>query len=108
MSFPVSRRCQRPVAEGQPAGNTIMKTERIKMKMNVKDFRVPREEGQARQVADTVKPVYQSKQEYKELLSKQVEELSEQQQLQYASNRYAVLLIFQAMDAPARTAQSGT
>ncbi|MEO8332770.1 MAG: ADP-polyphosphate phosphotransferase, partial [Gallionella sp.] len=46
-----------------------------------------------------VKPVYQSKKEYKELLENQVAELSEQQQLQYASNSYAVLLILQAMDA---------
>ena len=46
-----------------------------------------------------VKPVYQSKEQYRELLGEQVEELSSLQQLHYASNRYAVLLIFQAMDA---------
>jgi PPK2 family polyphosphate:nucleotide phosphotransferase len=46
-----------------------------------------------------VKPVYQSKEQYQELLAEQVAELSELQQLQYASNRYSVLLIFQAMDA---------
>ena len=46
-----------------------------------------------------VKPVYKSKKEYHKLLQEQVEELSSLQRLHYASNRYAVLLIFQAMDA---------
>lgn len=47
----------------------------------------------------TVKPVYESKKQYKELLRDHVARLSLQQQLLYASNRHAVLLIFQAMDA---------
>jgi len=70
------------------------------MKINIKDFRVA--EGKKVKLdkwPTRVKPVYKSKKKYKELLEKQVEELSEQQQLHYASNRYAVLLIFQAMDA---------
>ena len=46
-----------------------------------------------------VKPMYQSKSQYQEILKKQVGELSSQQELHYASNRYAILLIFQAMDA---------
>ena len=46
-----------------------------------------------------MKPVCKSKKEYKKLLQEQVEELSALQRLLYASNRYAVLLIFQAMDA---------
>jgi len=46
-----------------------------------------------------VKPAYKSKKEYKKHLKEFVEELSELQRLHYASNRYAVLLIFQAMDA---------
>ncbi|ABD71744.1 Polyphosphate:AMP phosphotransferase [Rhodoferax ferrireducens T118] len=46
-----------------------------------------------------VKPAYKSRHEYEKLLADQVAELSQLQQLQYASNRYAVLLIFQAMDA---------
>ena len=46
-----------------------------------------------------VKPVYRSKTQYKELLGEHVAKLSDRQQLLYASNRYAVLLIFQAMDA---------
>jgi PPK2 family polyphosphate:nucleotide phosphotransferase len=43
--------------------------------------------------------VRKSKEQYHELLAEHVAQLSEQQQLLYASNRYAVLLIFQAMDA---------
>jgi PPK2 family polyphosphate:nucleotide phosphotransferase len=46
-----------------------------------------------------VKPFYKSKSDYQEQLAAQVEELSTLQQLHYASNKYAVLLIFQAMDA---------
>jgi PPK2 family polyphosphate:nucleotide phosphotransferase len=46
-----------------------------------------------------VDPVYGTKEEYHALLSKHVKALSAQQELLYASDRYAVLLIFQAMDA---------
>jgi len=46
-----------------------------------------------------IEPLYESKQQYKKLLRKQVDKLSERQQLLYASNRYALLLVFQAMDA---------
>jgi len=46
-----------------------------------------------------VDPVYKSKAQYKKLLEEHVARLSSQQQLHYASNRHAILLIFQAMDA---------
>lgn len=46
-----------------------------------------------------VKPVYRSKEHYRELLAEHVAQLSELQERLYASDRYAVLLIFQAMDA---------
>jgi len=70
------------------------------MKINIKDFRVAAEKKVKLDKWPTqVKPVYKSKKEYKKLLTEQVDELSEQQQLHYASNSYAVLLIFQAMDA---------
>lgn len=46
-----------------------------------------------------VKPFYQSKKQYKKLLEEHVEELSDLQRLLYASDRYALLVIFQAMDA---------
>jgi PPK2 family polyphosphate:nucleotide phosphotransferase len=43
--------------------------------------------------------VYKSREHYQQLLSEHVARLSSLQQLLYAFNRYAVLLIFQAMDA---------
>ena len=46
-----------------------------------------------------VKPFFKSKKQYQKLLEEHVEELSSLQQLHYASNRYALLLIFQGMDA---------
>jgi PPK2 family polyphosphate:nucleotide phosphotransferase len=46
-----------------------------------------------------VKPVYSSKRQYRRLLKDHVERLSSLQELHYASNRYALLLIFQGMDA---------
>ena len=46
-----------------------------------------------------VKPFYKSKKRYQSSCEEHVEELSALQRLHYASNRYAVLLIFQAMDA---------
>ena len=70
------------------------------MKIKSKDFRV--EEGEKVKLdkwPTLVKPVYQSKEQYQELLREHVGQLSALQQLLYASNRYAVLLIFQAMDA---------
>ena len=62
--------------------------ERIKMKINIKDFLVS--EGKKVKLEKwptQVKPLYHSKEIYKELLDKQREELSAQQQLHYASNR---------------------
>jgi PPK2 family polyphosphate:nucleotide phosphotransferase len=44
-------------------------------------------------------PVYRSELDYANKLTRQVEELSSLQRIHYASNRYAVLIIFQAMDA---------
>jgi PPK2 family polyphosphate:nucleotide phosphotransferase len=70
------------------------------MKIDPKDFRVP--EGGKVSLAKwptRVKPVYRSKDEYEALLARHVHELSEQQQLLYAHDRYSLLLVFQAMDA---------
>jgi PPK2 family polyphosphate:nucleotide phosphotransferase len=70
------------------------------MKIKSKDYQVKEgEKVNLKKRPTLVKPVYQSKEQYQELLDTQVGELSELQQLQYASNRYSVLLIFQAMDA---------
>ena len=46
-----------------------------------------------------VKPYYAGRPEYEQALAKHVAELSELQGQLYADNRYALLLIFQAMDA---------
>jgi len=70
------------------------------MKINLNYFRVP--EGKTVNLTKwptLVKPVYTSKKNYQKLLKDQVNELSSLQRLHYASNQYAVLLIFQAMDA---------
>ena len=70
------------------------------MKIKTSDFRVPAgKKVDLRKWPTSVESVYHSKKAYKERLEQQVEELSELQRLHYASNRYALLLIFQAMDA---------
>jgi PPK2 family polyphosphate:nucleotide phosphotransferase len=70
------------------------------MKINSKEFRVREgDDVNLRKWPTNVKPVYKSKEHYQELLAEHVMQLSSLQQLLYASNRYAVLLIFQAMDA---------
>jgi len=48
--------------------------------------------------ATKIKPLCKSKKVYKKLLEDHVEALSDQQRLLYASNRHALLLVFQAMD----------
>jgi len=70
------------------------------MKISSKDFRVKEgDEVDLGKWATIVEPVYESKDQYHKLLQDHVAQLSSLQQLHYASNRYAVLLIFQAMDA---------
>ncbi len=70
------------------------------MKIKSKDFRV-RAGAKVRlgEWPTRVKPYCRSKQRYHELLGRHVEELSALQRLLYASNRHALLLIFQGMDA---------
>ncbi len=70
------------------------------MKIDVEGFRV-REGGDVAlgKWPTRVDPVYRSKEHYHELLADHVSRLSARQRLLYASNRHAVLLIFQAMDA---------
>ena len=70
------------------------------MKIDSKDFLIrPGEKVRLKDRPTKVKPVYNSKEEYKELLEKHVKELSSIQQLLYGSNKYALLLVFQGMDA---------
>jgi len=69
------------------------------MRINSKDFRVTGKNVQLNEWPTIVKPFCKSKKEYRKLLTEHVEELSSLQHLHYASNRYALLLIFQGMDA---------
>jgi len=70
------------------------------MKIHSKDFRVRQgDEVDLKKWPTKVDPVYKSKKQYKKLLEEHVARLSSLQQLFYASNRHALLLIFQAMDA---------
>ena len=70
------------------------------MKINSKNFRVrPGGKVKLKEWPTMVKPFCKSKKKYQKLLGEHVEELSALQQLHYASNRYALLLIFQGMDA---------
>jgi len=64
------------------------------------DFRVkPEEKVVLRKWPTKISPVYDSKSDYRAILRKHTQSLSEQQGLLYASNHHALLLIFQAMDA---------
>ena len=70
------------------------------MKIHTKDFRVAEgDEVDLEKWPTKVDAVYKSKSHYKKALGEHVERLSAQQQLLYADNRHAILLIFQAMDA---------
>jgi PPK2 family polyphosphate:nucleotide phosphotransferase len=70
------------------------------VKINSQDFLVrPGEKVKLRDRPTIVKPYFDSKKQYRELLEEHVALLSEQQRLLYASNRYAMLLTFQGMDA---------
>jgi PPK2 family polyphosphate:nucleotide phosphotransferase len=70
------------------------------MKIDPRDFRVREgEQVSLKKWPTKVAAVYGSKEEYARLLAEHIKQLSAQQELLYASNSYAVLLIFQAMDA---------
>ncbi len=70
------------------------------MKINTEEFRVREGDDVDLDKWPTQgKPAYKSKDDYKAILEDHVAQLSELQRMHYASDRYAVLLIFQAMDA---------
>src|SRR4029077_9505010 len=72
----------------------------MKMKINSKQFLVPPgKEFRLKEWPTKVKPFFKSKKQYQKLLEEHVETLSALQQLDNASDRYALLLIFQGMDA---------
>jgi polyphosphate kinase 2 (PPK2 family) len=71
-----------------------------KVRIESKDFRVrPGHRVDLSRWPTTVKPVFKSKEQCDKLLREHVEELSSLQRRYYAANRYALLLIFQGMDA---------
>lgn len=70
------------------------------MKIDPDDYRV--QEGQKlvlKKVPTKTDPLYSSKKNYDKTLANYTQQLSSQQELLYASNRYSLLLMFQAMDA---------
>jgi PPK2 family polyphosphate:nucleotide phosphotransferase len=70
------------------------------MDISPSDFRVrDGHEADLQKWPTNIDLVYKSKKAYKKILREHVAQLSSLQQLLYASNRYAVLIIFQAMDA---------
>ncbi len=70
------------------------------MKIDSEDFRVPPgRRVRLRKWPTDIKPLYKSGKQYKEALVEDVRNLSALQHLLYASDNYALLLIFQAMDA---------
>ena len=70
------------------------------MKIKSKNFRVrPGARVKLKDWPTKMNPFCKSKKHYKKLLEEHVEALSTLQQLHYASHRYALLLIFQGMDA---------
>jgi len=70
------------------------------MKINTKDFCAGHEEKiKLKEWPTIVKPFYKSKTHFLSLLEKHIETLSELQKIHYASNQFALLLIFQGIDA---------
>jgi PPK2 family polyphosphate:nucleotide phosphotransferase len=77
-----------------------MKKRSTKTGIDVSDFRVePDTKVRLGKWPTRIAPLYESDRDYEQRLAASKEQLSEQQQLLYAHDRYALLLIFQAMDA---------
>ncbi len=70
------------------------------MNSGLKDYRVTEgEEVNLKKWPTNVDPLFKSEEKYRTLLADRVGQMQELQQRLYASNRYSVLVIFQAMDA---------
>jgi len=70
------------------------------MTIDIKDFRAKENQKvELKQWPTTIKPYYKSKEDCQRMLGEHVSNLSALQDVLYADNRYALLLIFQAMDA---------
>jgi PPK2 family polyphosphate:nucleotide phosphotransferase len=77
-----------------------MRAQDAAMKFRTKDFRVRAGATvKLKKWPTKVKACYKSPEHYEALLAEHIKELSQRQSLLYADNRYALLLIFQAMDA---------
>jgi len=75
-------------------------TDRSNIQISSKDFCVPPDKKvDLSKWPTAVTPYCKSNKQYKELLYQHMEKLSALQQLHYASNQYALLLIFQGMDS---------
>jgi PPK2 family polyphosphate:nucleotide phosphotransferase len=69
------------------------------MKIDSRDFVVPHGGRHVLRSRPTeVKPFYESKADFRDILSKHVEQLGELQEMLYASKQYALLVVFQGMD----------
>jgi PPK2 family polyphosphate:nucleotide phosphotransferase len=70
------------------------------MRINSKEFRVRAgDKVRLKEWPTTVKPFFKSKKQYHELLEEHVAKLNSLQRLHFACDRYALLMIFQGMDA---------
>ncbi len=70
------------------------------MHIKLTDYRVsPGSQVDLKKRPTAVRPSYRTNREYRDILSAHVKELGAQQELLYASDRYALLIIFQGMDA---------
>jgi PPK2 family polyphosphate:nucleotide phosphotransferase len=88
------------VLAGKAEAASLEACEDQTMKIDSEEFRVP--QGKRFHIGKwptRVKPFYKSKVEYQDMLRDHTARLDAQQQLLYASNQHAILLIFQAMDA---------
>lgn len=70
------------------------------MKIDTKKFRVrPGQKVKLKNWPTSVKSICPTKEEYREVLQKHVQGLESLQELLYGSNKYALLIVFQGMDA---------
>jgi PPK2 family polyphosphate:nucleotide phosphotransferase len=78
------------------------------MKIDLDEFRAaPGKSVRLRHWATKIGPLYKSEKHYRELLEDGVQKLSDLQSVLYASNKYAILLVFQAMDAAGKDGAIG-
>jgi PPK2 family polyphosphate:nucleotide phosphotransferase len=70
------------------------------MRIQSSDYRVSQgSQVDLKKRPTALRPSYRTKRQYRDMLSAHVKELGAQQELLYASDRYALLMIFQGMDA---------